>query len=218
MEKNPSFDPLKDLTPVASYAISPQVITTNSSSKLTSLDVMIKFAKENPGKLNCATSGLGTQSHFLIEYWRTRGIDITHIPTKGASPTVTAILGNHVDIAGSAYPPVAPHIKSGALRLLATTAKLKEEPEALLLTKAGFPEAAALGIWQGFFAPANLPKPILDRLSAAFEKAILLPSVAQTLEKVGFTPAYKGPEEFKKQVAEEYQFMKEIARNANMVK
>lgn len=218
MEKNPTFDPLKDLTCIAFYANSPTLMSTNTSSKLTSFDVMVKFAKENPGKLNCATSGVGTTGHFMLEYLKIQGVVITHIPTKGATPTVTELLGNHVDLGVTAYPPVAPHIKSGELRVLVSTHKIKQEPEAPTLAEKGFPEAAAFGYGQGFFGPPNLPKPILDRLSVAFEKTMQLPSVIQGLEKVGFTPVYRGPEAFKKQIADEYRIVKEIAKNAGMVK
>ncbi len=218
MEKNPPYDPVKDLIPIANYVISPTVLTTNSSSKLTSFDVMVKFAKENPGKLNCGTPGVGTTGHFLLEYLKIHGVDITHIPYKGATPLLTSILGNHVDLAVTAYPPVLPHLKSGQLRLLAALHKLKQEPEIPTIAEKGFPETTAFGYWQGFFAPPNLPNPTLDRLSAAFEKVIQLPSVVQALEKAGFIPTYKGPEALRKQIVEEYSIIKEIAKAANLVK
>ena len=218
MEKKPSFDPIKDLTHVARCAISQLVLTSNSSSKLTTFDAMIKFAKENPGKLNCVTSGIATAGHFLLEYFRKNGIDITHVPAKGAAPTLTNILGGHVDLALSAYPPVAPYVKSGELRLLAVTSKVPEEPKAPTLTELGFPEATALEIWLGVYGPPNLPKPVLDRLSAALRNTMQMPSVREALEKAGFTPTYDGPDALKRMITEDYKMMKEIALAADLVK
>lgn len=218
MEKNPTYNPVNDLTPIALCSVIPSLLTANSSSKLTSFDAMIKFAKENPGKLNCSSSGIGVSSHFILEYLRNHGVDITHVPHKGAAPAVTSLLGNHVDLAGTALPPVAPHLKSGQLRALVVTSKLKEFPDVPTWAEVGFPECTMFGNWLGFLGPPNLPKPILNRLSAAFEKVIQLPSVVQSLEKAGFTPAYKGHEELNKLIIEQYKMIKEIAKTSGMVK
>lgn len=218
MEKNPTFNPVTDLTPIALWAIPPTTLTSNSSSKLTSFDVMARVARENAGKLNCATSGIGTMAHFLIEYLKNRQIIITHVPTKGGSPAATSLLGNHVDLALTAYSAVSPHIKSGQLRLLAVTSKPKEEPEVPTTAEVGIPEATAFEVWYVFFDPPNLPKAILNRLSSAFEKAIQLPSVVDRLKHLGFIPTYKGPEASKQQIIGDYTIMKEIAQSAGMVK
>ena len=218
MERKPSFDPIKDLTHIARCAISQLVLTSNSSSKLTSFDAMIAFAKQNPGKLNCVTSGVATAGHFLLEYFRKNGINITHVPVKGAAPTLTNILGGHVDLALSAYVPVAPHIKAGELRLLAVTSKISEQPRTPTLPELGFPEATALEIWLGVYGPPNLPKPLLDRISTALRNTMQMPSVREALEKAGFTPTYDGPDALKKMISEDYKVMKEIALAADLVK
>ena len=218
MEKNPTYDPVNAFSPIAICSLSPSLLTANSSSKLTSFDAMIKFAKQNPGKLNCTTSGIGVSSHFVLEYLRNHGVDITHIPAKGAAPAVTELLGNHVDLAGTALPPVSPHLKSGQLRGLVVTSKLKEFPEIPTWAEVGFPECMMFGNWHGFLAPPNLPKPIQDRISLAFERVMQLPSIVQAMEKAGFTPVYKGPAELKRMTMEQYKIIKEIAQTAGLVK
>lgn len=218
MEKKPSFDPVKDLTHIAIVAISQLVMTTNKSSKFTSFDAMVKFVKQNPGKLTSATSGLGTSGQFLLEYLKTQGIDITHVPMKGATPTITGILGNHVDLALSAYSPVAPHIKNGDLRLLGVTNRLKDYPDVRTFHELGFPQADSFEIWLGLWGPPNLPQSVLQRLSSALKNTMAMPSVINALDKAGLTATYQGPEELKKIVVEDYKVIREIAGVANLIK
>ena len=218
MEKTPTYDPINDLTPIAICAINPSFLTANSSSKLTSFDVMVNFAKENPGKLNCSTSGIATSGHLTLELFKNYGIRITHIPCKGAAPAVIELLGNHVDLAGTALPPIAPHIRSGQLRPLVVTTKLKQLPEVPTWAEVGFPEFMIFGSRLEFLAPANLPKPILTRLSAAFEKVMQLPSVVEAMEKASFIPTYMGPEESREMVIKQYKTIKELAKTAGFIK
>lgn len=218
MEKNPTYDPVNDFTPIAMTATFPSVLVANSSSKLTSFDAMIKFAKQNPGKLNCGTAGIGVSSHFVLEYLRIRGVDITHVPFKGVALAVTSLLGNHVDLAGVGLTAADPHLKSGQLRALVATSKLKEFRDIPTWAEVGFPECMLFGNWIVILAPPNLPNQIRDRLTMAFKKVIQLPSVVQSAEKAGLTSVYKGPEEVKKIIIEEYKIMKEVAKTADLVK
>lgn len=212
IEKEAPFDSLKDFTPIAYYGVSPNVLASHSSSNLTSFDAVVKFAKEKPGTLNCTTVGVGTVGHFLIEVMRIHGVEITHVPAKGGAPAVTNLLGKHVDLISTMYALVRPHVKSGELRILATTNKIVQEPGVLVLKEKGFPETEALSAWQGIFAPPNLPKPICDQLANSFQKVIQMPSVVTALENLGFTVEYRGPDETKKKIAEDYSVMERIAK------
>lgn len=212
MEEKPPYDPIKDFTQIMSYVIAPNLLATHSSSPLTSFEAMVKLAKEKPGALNCATSGIGGGAHFVIETMKMRGVNLTHIPTKGAAPALTQILGRHVDLTILLYPPLLPHIKEGTLRILAVTDKMVQEPNFPTFAEKGFPEAGAFSGWQAFFAPPNLPKPILDRLTSAFRKVVQMPSVVTALEKAGFTVEYLGPEELKNRIAEGYSVAKKVVK------
>jgi tripartite-type tricarboxylate transporter receptor subunit TctC len=218
MEKDIPFDPLKGFTPIAYYGITPTVIATHSSSNLTSFDVLVKFAKEKPGAINCTTVGAGTMAHLLLEVLKNHGVNITHVPAKGGSPAVTNLLGKHVDLAGLGYAQVLPHVKGGALRILATTNKIAEEPGIPTFTEKGFSEIGALGIWYGFLGPPNLPKPICDQLANSIQKVIQMPSVVAELGKMGLSVEYKGPDEFKKTIAEDCRIIEKILKEAGLGK
>jgi tripartite-type tricarboxylate transporter receptor subunit TctC len=218
MEKTPSYDPVNDFSPIGFFGILTSIMSVNRSSKFTSFDSLVKFARENPGKLNCATAGVGTTSHFTLEYLRSQGVSFTMVPTKGTSDAITELLGNHVDLTSTGIVGVVPHLKSGQLRALVATKQLKEFPEVPTFDKVGFPGMSSLENWLGLFASANLPKPVFNRLSVAYEKVAHSPSVAQLMEAQGLVPAYMGPEEAKKQLADQYRIIKEIATAAGLVK
>ena len=218
VEKNCPYDPLKGFTPIVYFGNSPNVILTHATSKLAAFEALVKFAKEKPGALTANTSGVGTTSHFVIEVMKMYGVEITHVPAKGAAPSLANLLGKHVDLAIILYPPAVPHLRSGEIKMLAVTNKIAREPQVPTLTEKGFPEAEILGAWQGFLAPPNLPKPIIDRLTGSLRKVIQTPSVVATLENAGFTVEYLGPEEFKKKIERDLQVMEKVAKAAGLAK
>jgi tripartite-type tricarboxylate transporter receptor subunit TctC len=212
------YDVLKDFTPIASCIVAPNVLVTHTSTNLTSFDTMIKLAKEKAGALNCATPGAGTTAHLILEVLKMHGVTITPVPTKGGAPAVTAAVGKHVDMAAVMYTAAVPHIKSGAIRILAATDKLAQDPSIPTLAEKGYPDAAGLGSLQGFLAPANLPKPIQDQLSNATRKVLQVPSVKKALEDAGFTVVYLGPADLKKKMETDYASIDKIARAAKLGK
>jgi len=218
LEKEPPYNSLKDFTPIASYVVNPNTLSSNSSSKLTSFDTVIKLAKEKPGALTCVTSGVGTTSHFMIEVLKTYGVDITHVPAKGGGASLPNILGGHVDLAILLYAQILPQVKSGALKILATTNKIIQEPGIPTFTEKGYPEIESLGVWQGFLGPPNLPKPIVDQLANSIRKVVQIPSVIKALEEAGFYVEFKGPEEYKKKIAEDCMVIEKIVKAAGLGK
>lgn len=218
LEKEPPYNPLKDFTPIAYYGINPNMLANHSSSNLTSFDIVVKLAKEKPGSLNCSTSGIGTTSHFMLEVLKTYGVDITHVPAKGGAPGVTMLVGKHVDLGIFLYAQMLPHVKSGALRILVTTNKIPQEPGVPTFTEKGFPEIEGLGVWQGFLGPPNLPKPVQDQLANAIRKVTQIPSVMKGLEDAGFVVEYKGPDDFKKKIADDCKMIEKIVKAAGLGK
>ena len=218
LEKTSPYDVLKDFTPIAGCAVSPIVVLSHTSSNFTSLEAVVKFAKEKPGTINCSTAGIGTTAHFVLEVFKMYGIDITPVPAKGGVPAVTSLLGKHVDLASVIYNVAIPHIKSGALKLLATTDKTEQEPGVPTFGEKGFPEADGLGAWQGFLGPANLPKSIQDQLANSIRKVIQMSSVKKGIEDAGFAVVYLGPDELKKKMANDYRDMDKIVKSAGVGK
>jgi tripartite-type tricarboxylate transporter receptor subunit TctC len=218
LEKDPLYNPLKDFTPIAAYAVAPNVLATHSSSKTASFDDVVKYAKEKPGELTCSTPGAGTTAHFILEVFKMYGVNIITVPTKGGGPSATSVLGKHTDLGVFLYSAGVPHVKSGALRLLATTNKIGQEPSVPPLKEKGFPECEVLGGWLSFLGPANLPKPIQEEIANAIRKVTQIPSVIQALENAGYTMGYKSPDELTRIFPEEYQTIEKIVKAAGLGK
>ena len=218
IEKESTYDPLKDFTPIASYVVVPNILSSHTSSNLTSFDAVVKLAKEKPGELTCVSPGISTTAHFVLEVLKMYGVNITHVPAKGGGPAATTLLGKHVDLGVFLYPAAIPHVKSGALRLLATTDKMVQEPGVPTFKEKGFPENEGFGSCQAFLGPPNLPKPIQDQLANSIRMVIQMPSIKKALEDAGFTVEYKGPDDLKKKIAEDYKSFEKIVKATGLGK
>jgi tripartite-type tricarboxylate transporter receptor subunit TctC len=214
--ETPAYDTLKGFSPIVAAVVIPNVLTTHVSTALTSFETVIKTAKEQPGKLTCATPGAGTTAHFVLDVLKMHGIDIIAVPTKGGGPAATSALGKHTDLGIHLYSAAIPHVKSGAMRMLATTDKMAQEPKIPTFKEKGFPEASILGSLMGFLGPANLPKPIQDQIAAATKKVVQMPSVKKALEDAGYTLDYMGTEDLTKKYAEDYTSIEKVAKAAKL--
>ncbi len=216
--EKPAYDTLKGFTPIVAAVVIPNVLTTHVSTPLTSFDTLMKIAKEKPGQLTCATPGAGTTAHLVIEVFKMHGINIVTVPTKGGGPAATSALGKHTDLGIHLYSAAIPHVKSGAMRLLGTTDKMAQEPKIPSFKEKGFPEASILGSLMGFIGPANLPKPVQDRINSATKKVIEMPSVKKALEDAGYTVDYMDSQELTKKFADDYKALEKIAKAAGLGK
>ena len=155
-----TYDPLKDLTPLAQFAIVPPVITGRSDdSRFQTLKDVIEYARKNPGKLKNAVGGHGTESHFVMEILCAKNnVKITTIPYKSDGEAMPQILGGHVDLATNSLPTQSAHIKAGKLPALAIAARnrVPEFPNIPTVTELGYPDAN-LVMCVGIFGPAGLP-------------------------------------------------------------
>jgi tripartite-type tricarboxylate transporter receptor subunit TctC len=217
-KESAAYDPLKDFTPIASFVVIANVLATHGSSNLTSFDAVIKFAKENPEKLTCSTPGLGTTAHLVLEVFKMYGVNIIAVPAKGGGPAATNLLGKHVDLGVFLYSAAVPHLKSGGLRLLASTDKITQQQEVPTLKEKGFPGCEGLGSLMGLLAPPNLPKPIQDQIASATRKVVQTPSIKKALEDAGYTIEYLGPDQLTKKFDEDYKSIDKIAKAAGLGK
>ncbi|MFC5610173.1 Bug family tripartite tricarboxylate transporter substrate binding protein [Variovorax soli] len=199
------YDPVKDLTPVALVATSPLVIVTGAGSPYKTLADVVKAAKEKPGSINYATSGNGTVSHLAAEsFQRAAGITLTHIPYKGAAQGATDVVSGQVQLYLSTVPTLLGHIKSGKMRPIAVTSlqrvdDLKDVPT---VSESGYKNFESI-TWFGIFGPANLPKDIVARLNADFNKALKDPELDKKLGDQGADVATATPEQFGKLVRDD---------------
>ena len=171
-----------------------------------------------PGKLNYGSTGVGSGSHLAMELFMQRtGIKMTHVPFRGAAPLVQEIIGGRIDIANSTLPSVLEQINAGTLRAIAL-ASPERNPRAKdipTLREQGVTNADA-DSWAAFFAPVNVPAPVLDRLSKAVMAAIAKPNVTEAILKLGFTLKVRGPAEFRPYHQKEIETWAAIIKDAGV--
>jgi tripartite-type tricarboxylate transporter receptor subunit TctC len=191
------FNLLRDFEPVAQIGSLSFLLLANRSLPVKSLDDLIKLARAQPGKINCASSGVGTTAHLGCEMLKKfANIDIVHVPYKGAAPALTDLMGGQVEIF-FAVPTTAAQVKSGDVRALAVTGRkrLAVLPEVPTVAEAGLPDLE-FGSWNGVHVPAATPKPIIARLNAEIGKARNQPDIQQRMTDFGLTAEGGTPEEF----------------------
>ena len=204
MIKNLNWSP-KDLTGVAMGAIAPQLIVIAKKVPADTLKDFIAYAKAHPGKLNYASFGPGSVAHIggvLLN--KAAGIDLVHIPYKGAGPVSADLVAGQVDLAVMSPPSLASHIRNGNVKALAlaSEARLPTLPEIPTTAEAGLP-SFIFDAWYGMFAPAGTPKPIVDRLNAAMRKISKFDVVVERSAQLGVVLKDWTPEQFDQFVATE---------------
>ena len=201
-----------DFVPLFRSIIIPVNIAVKGDSPYKSLKDFLDAAKKSPGKLR-----FGTTSASLVLVWegllKKEGIDMIQMTYKGAGDTVHALLGGHIDCHIDPLGPMVPHVEAGKVRLLASISskRNKNYPDVPTLKEVGYSDFSR-DFWNGFFAPAGLPEPIMEKFVKAFENALSLPDVQARLDKAGFFAAFIGPQEFANFWDEEYNFYMALAK------
>jgi tripartite-type tricarboxylate transporter receptor subunit TctC len=192
--KERPYDPEADFAPVSLLVIVPNVLVVNPALPATTVAELVALLKAAPGEYDYASSGVGTPLHLSGELFKSlAGVDMAHVPYKGAGPALTDLLGNQVSIMFDNLPSSSPHIASGALRALAVTtatraASLPDVP-ALAETVPGYETYT----WNALFAPADTPPEAVERLNAAALAALAVPSVQAKLAEFSATPVSSSP-------------------------
>jgi tripartite-type tricarboxylate transporter receptor subunit TctC len=208
------YDTEKDLAPVTLVSWNYAVLTVPSTSPARSVADLVTLAKAQPGLLKFASPGNGTPPHLAGELlMREAGGTMTHIPYKGAAPAVTAVFTGEVDMYFGQPASLAPHLKSGKLRALATAApqRLAAYPDLPTLVELGYP-TVRLSDWIGIVAPAGTPAEVIRRLHAELTKILATPEVRQRLEASGMEAAGSGPEEFSALISSELRRWAKLVR------
>ncbi len=192
------FQLMRDFVPVAPVNYSDLVLVVNPSVPVNTLKDLIALAKAKPHALNYASSGPGTPYHMAGELFKAMaGLDIVHVPYKGSSGARTDVLGGQVQMMFDAITTMAPHVRAGKVKALATTGKTRSPvlPDVPTMSEAGVPGYEAV-IWLGVMAPKGTPAPIVQRLNAEIRKIVNNPEVKQAWAKQGATPMSMSTDEF----------------------
>ena len=213
--KNLPYDPIKDLIPVTLAGSFPLVLVTNPELPAKDLGELIALLKANPGKYSYGSSGVGTLGHLAFELLKLRaGVDIVHIPYKGAAPIVTDLLGNQIQLAVMSVTAAIPQTNAGKLRAIALSSpvQLSAVPDwrPLSDTLPGFDASSRLFL----IAPAGTPTAIMRKLNRALEQVLAEPEVLESFAKNGAPAAWSTPEALATEMAEETQRWGSIARSS----
>jgi tripartite-type tricarboxylate transporter receptor subunit TctC len=185
--------------------INPQALVANAALPVSNVKELIAHARANPGKLNVASSGVGTPNHLGAEMLKHMAkIDIVHIAYKGGGPAMTDLIAGQVQLQFSSIPTVLAHVKAGRIKMLAIGSGKRSPalPDVPTIAEAGVP-GYEYTTWYGIFAPKRTPTPIVARLNEAVTKAVLSPEVAQRLMPNGAEPSPSTPQELTRYMKEE---------------
>jgi len=203
--KNLGYDTLRDFAPVTQLMSAPSVLAVHPSFPAKNLQELIAAAKRDPGKYAFASSGSGGSPHLAGEMLKLRaGIDLIHVPYKGAAPALSDLLGGQVQIAFQTALSAVPHLQSGQLRAVAVAAnkRLAQLPGVPTMAEAGMPDFE-VSSWNGLFAPAKTPPEIIARLHGAAVKALAAPDVREKLTAQGAEAVGSTPDEFRAYIGTE---------------
>ena len=193
--KDLSYDPTRDLTMVGRVASIPTVLAVRSSVPAKNLPELVALARKRPGQLSAGSSGIGSSSGFALEMLKgAAGIDILAVPYGGAGQVLTGILSGQVDMVFAPFGLVDPHVKTGALRLIATTGseRISAAPDLATIREQGF-DRVTVDSYIGIAAPGGISAETLARLSDGLSQALRMPDVRQRLLDLGFDPVEDTP-------------------------
>jgi len=193
-----SFDPLKDITPIAQLARGPFLIAVNPKVPANDLKELVALAKKEPSKLSYASAGTGSIVQIATEYFLdSTGTDILHVPYKGTSPALTDTIAGQTQVVFGTVASTIPFAKSGQLKVLAVTTptRLPALPNVPTTAEAGFPHYTVTN-WHGIIGPKGLPNDVVAKLNKAINDALKAPGMDSGMASDGLTAAGGTPTEF----------------------
>ena len=191
------YDPIKDFQPIGMVAVVPQFLVATKNFPADDLKGLISYVKQNPGKVNFGSGGAGLTNHLTMEMLKSMtGMEITHVPYKGAAAAVTALVGGEVELMFESGPPVIPFIRRDQLKVFAVGSQRHSLalPEVATVAEAGVPGFNAQS-WAVLLAPAGTPKAIIQKLNAELRVALSAPDVKERFLGLGAEPTIATPEE-----------------------
>ncbi|MBU3617172.1 tripartite tricarboxylate transporter substrate binding protein [Polynucleobacter sp. JS-Polo-80-F4] len=212
------FDIDKDITPIALIGRVPVVIATSADSKYQKLSDLIKAAKANPDFITYGTPGNGATPHMAMKFFeQVAGISLKHVPYKGGTPAITDLIGGQLDLVAVNMLEVAPHVKSGKLKIVAVMSSKRSPlfPDVPTVAESGFPGFEA-SVWYSLIAPAKTPPSIVKMLHAQVEKALQSKEMMERLGSVGGEVSPGTTAQFTAYLNSERKRYEKLVREANI--
>jgi len=204
LNPNTPYDPQRDLVAISQVAAAPYVLLVHPSVPAKSVKQLVALAKSRPGRMNFGSGGTGVGIHMAGELFKVAaGVNIVHVPYKGAAPAMTALMAGEVDMMFNGMSPALPHIRSGRVRALAVGGAKRSAllPELPTVKEAGF-EFNTEG-WYGYLAPRGTPPAVISRLHEAIVRTLASPELKGVLAKMAVEPVGSSPAEFARQIRDE---------------
>jgi len=190
--KRLTYDPMKDVPPVAMIAAAPNLLVVNASLPVNSLEDLVKMMREKPGQMTYSSAGNGTSGHLAAELLKNMAkVEARHVPYRGGPEAVTGVVAGDINFIFFTVPAVLPQVEAGKLRALAITSASRSQlvPNVRTVAEAGYPGFEALA-WYGLFAPRGTPAPIVERLDAEVAKIVQAPEFRDKMVKLGMEPKF----------------------------
>jgi len=213
------YDPKIDLVPISLIGETPLVIVAHPSVPAKNISEFIALAKANPNKYSYGTPGNGSSMQFAGESLNAiAGLDVLHIPYKGAAPALADALGGQIPIAIVGMPPTIAHAKTGKIIILAVTSEKRSSamPDVMAVAELPGMKTYRFTNWMGLFAPSKTPSDILSKLTIATAKIVREPSIRDKLLSLGVEPIGNSPKEFSDFLKQEYSTYSKIAVERNI--
>jgi tripartite-type tricarboxylate transporter receptor subunit TctC len=218
LTKNLSWDLLKDFAPVVLLVHNQSLLVVHPSVPVTSVKELIVMAQAKPGQVTYASYGNGSSAHLIAELFKmTAGVDLLHVPYKGAAPAVNDLVGGQVNVIFADVAAILPHVKSGKARALGIGSAKRFEglPEVPTIAEAGVPGFEAGG-FLGLVAPAGTPPAAIEMLNGAVVKALAAPEVRERLMALASPPVGDTPAEFGRFLREQVEKWARVIRAGNI--
>jgi tripartite-type tricarboxylate transporter receptor subunit TctC len=218
LSKTVPYDPVKDFTPITAAVEVPIILCVHPSIPGTSAKDLVEWAKKNPGKLAYGSSGTGSPHHLSGELFKqVAGIDMVHVPYKGAAPAVQDLIGGQIPAVFTTLSTALPHIRGGKIRPVGFV-EAKRQPSVPEIATIGesLPGYVMPASWLGFFAPAGLPDAILKRYNTEIVKAVQSPDVRAKLEAAGMPVVGTSAEDFARMVKDDIETFRKIVNGAGL--
>ena len=212
------YDFQKDLAPITTIAMVPNVLVVNASTPAKNVSELVSLLKAKPDQASYGSNGNGTAQHLIgTQFQGITGTKVMHIPYKGSGPLATDLLGGQILMSFDTITPVLPHIKAGKLRPLAVTTATRSAalPDVPTLAEAGL-AGFNIGTWFGVLAPAATPKDVLARLNTEMVKIIKSPEFVKRMDDIGAQPVGNKAEEMARQIKEETEKFAALVKAGNV--